>query len=136
MITTFVTRSCCIFLILIAPTGCRINDPNYNDKMRWAMAQSHAKSVLEDSAANLESYDVEEFLRRHYDSETKVIHDYRLYDYLKTSPGPGPDRFVIAYDPVTRQTYLRKNLRSNENLDRLLAPNIPSSHEQPGVYSP
>lgn len=66
-----------------------------------------------------------EFRRGHYDAETKVFHKYQLYDFLKTSPGPGPAHFVIAYDTATRKTCLRADLRSNQDLDRLPADTTP-----------
>ena len=109
-------------LIGLLSGGCTINDPNHNDKIRYSMARIHADRVLEqinDELSSRDDYDLVTFWRRHWDSETKVMHVYKLYDFVKTSDRPGPKRFVIAYDKVTRKTYLRSELRSNENLDSL-----------------
>ncbi len=108
---------------LVILSGCAINDPNKNDKIRYSMAHIHANRVLTEAGSNLEShypdYSMMTFRRDHYDRSTHVVHVCELYDFLKVSPEPGPERFVIAYDKVTRKTYLRANLRSNENLERL-----------------
>ncbi len=111
-----------ISLVVLLSGGCTTNDPNHNDKMRYAMARIHANRVLEqlsDDLSVLEDYDLETFWRKHYDQETRVVHIYQLYDFLKISDRHGPNRFVIAYDKVTRKTYLRSDLRSNEDLDAL-----------------
>ena len=110
----------CLFALL---SGCAINDPNRNDKIRYSMAHAHAKRSLSEAGSSLTpywpDYELLTFWRRHYDTPTKTIHDYKLYDFLKVSPEPGPSRFVIAYDTATRKTYLRADLRSNENMERL-----------------
>lgn len=94
--------------------------------MRYQMAHLHAARVLEEAGSSLRpyrpDYDLEMFWRKHYDEEAKVLHVYQLYDFLKASSEPGPDRFVIAYDNVTRETYLRNDLRSNANLESLVKP--------------
>lgn len=114
------TLRCTIGLaILICIAGCTFDDPNANEKIRYQMAKMHAISELERVHADLEDYDLMVFHRRHYDQESREVHHYELYDYLKTSSGAGPVRFVVAYDNVTRQTYLRSDLRSNSNIDRL-----------------
>ena len=104
-------------------SGCAINDPNRNGKLRYSMAHIHAKRALSEAGASLTPYRPDYglmiFCRRHYDTRTETIHDYQLYDFLKLTPKPGPNRFVIAYDDVTRKTYLRADLRSDENLDSL-----------------
>jgi len=109
--------------------SCTLNDPNTNEKMRFGMATQHALGVIEQAnqQLTLADYDLEVFWRKHYDESTKTTHFYELYDFAKKSANPGPDRFVIAYDRHTRNTYLRADLRSNENLDRLpaLAPEMP-----------
>ncbi|GJM25525.1 MAG: hypothetical protein DHS20C16_19400 [Phycisphaerae bacterium] len=88
--------------------------------MRYQMAHLHAARVLEEAGSGLRpyrpDYDLEVFWRKHYDKEAEILHVYQLYDFLKTSQEPGPKRFVIAYDKATRETYLRKDLRSNRNL--------------------
>jgi hypothetical protein len=104
-------------------SGCLINDPNHNEKVRWGLAEQHAKNALHDSGWGLTSSDYERMLfwRRHTPKESGlyIVHDLQLYEYRKISEKPGPDRFVIAYDKATRKTYLRSDLRSNENLDAL-----------------
>jgi len=104
-------------------TGCYLGDPNHNPKVRYAMATRHAREALKDAGYDLTpgypDYDLMIFGRRHYDRETEVLHHLVLYDFLKIADKPGPNRFVIAYDTATRETYLRPDLRSNENLERL-----------------
>jgi hypothetical protein len=107
-------------------SGCSllyINDPNSNDKIRYSMAHAHAERGLREAGSKLHpyspDYDVMVFWRRHYDEKTQTIHDCQLYDFLKTSRQPGPDRFVIAYDMATRKTYLRTDLRSDVNIESL-----------------
>jgi hypothetical protein len=106
-------------------SGCVINDPNHNEKIRFSMARIHAERVLAESGSSLRpcppDYELMTFWRKHYDEPTRAVHVYELYDFLKTSAQPGPDRFVIAYDKATRKTYLRADLRSNENLEILPA---------------
>ncbi len=108
------------------------SDPNNNDKLRYVKAHNHAQKVLRESGSELSpyppDYDLMTFWRRHYVEETLTIHDCQLYDFLKTSEKPGPDRFVIAYDKATRKTYLRADLRSNENIETL--PPVGSSSER------
>jgi hypothetical protein len=110
-----------ICLLSILP-GCALTDPNHNEKIRWGMAQVHAGDVIKNAGADPRQYEQEVFTRKYYDRATHVVHVYELYDFMKTSPDPGPDRFVIAYDKATRKTYLRSDLRSNENLERLPVP--------------
>ena len=87
------------------------------------MALEHAEHVIRETGSNLRpyhpDYELMIFWRRDYDESTKILHHYELYDLMKTSQQPGPDRFVIAYDKVTRKTYLRTDLRSNENITTL-----------------
>jgi len=96
-----------------------MNDPNHNDKIRFSMAYAHAEQVLKEQGSSSSTYDVMVFWRRHYDENTHVIHDCQLYDFLKTTAGPGPEHFVIAYDKATRETYLRTDLRSDQNITSL-----------------
>lgn len=115
---TCLTMLYCGFALV---SGCTINDPNHNEKIRYSMADIHARRVLAEAGLGEDrgKYELMVFWRRHYDEDTKLVHVLELYDYLKTSPAPGPDRFVIAYDKATRKTYLRSDLRSNENLESL-----------------
>lgn len=103
--------------------GCLINDPNHNEKVRWGLAEEHAMNALRDSGCRLtcSDYELMVFWRRHTPKENGlyIVHDMQLYDYIKKSEKPGPDHFVIAYDKATRKTYLRSDLRSNENLDAI-----------------
>jgi hypothetical protein len=103
-------------------TGCALSDPNHNPKVRYAWAHQHAERVLRDAGTQLSpysDYDLMTFYRRQWDESAEVMHKYELYDFLKICATPGPPRFVIAYDMATRKTYLRADLRSNENLERL-----------------
>ena len=108
---------------LVTTSACslaHIGDPNHNDKIRYSMAHGHAAQVLDEQGVELDlhrDYESMTFWRRDYDEENHVLHDYQLYDFLKTSDRLGPERLLIAYDTATRQTYRRSNLRSNENLD-------------------
>ena len=117
----------CLFALL---SGCAINDPNRNDKIRYSMAHIHAKRALSEAGSSLTpyrpDYELMVFWRRHYDTCTKTIHDCQLYDFLKVSPKPGPERFVIAYDKATRKTYLRADLRSDENMESLRSVESPA----------
>lgn len=100
-------------------TGCHLNDPNHNGKMRYDMASKHARQFLRDSGSILDSsddYELKIFYRQHYDAETRVVHNLTLYDFVKVSEGPGPKGFVIAYDKHDRQTHLRGDLRTDKNL--------------------
>ncbi len=109
-------------LAILASGGCYASDPNRNPKMRHWMAHQHADRVLAqvgDGLSCFDDYDLMVFWRRHFDEETRVLHDYQLYDVVKTSDRPGLKRFIIAYDTATRKTYLRSELRSNENIDSL-----------------
>lgn len=88
------------------------------------MAYEHAQSALHESGWTLDpykDYDLEIFRRRFAERVEQEYrhHDLELYDFLKKASSPGPDRFVIAYDNVTKATYLRQDLRSNENLANL-----------------
>lgn len=117
---------CILGSAIIFQAGCNLSDPNYNDKMRYQMAHLHAADVLKAAGCELSpfgggNYNLMEFWTKYYDEKTKIVHFYQLYDFLKICDKPGPDRFVIAYDTVTRKTYLRSDLRSNVNLDRLPA---------------
>ena len=121
-----------VFVCFLAlRSGCAINDPNRNDKMRYQMAHSHARRVLTETGSDLTpyspDYELMIFWRRHYDESTKTVHDCQLYDFVKASPEPGPERFVIAYDKATRKTYLRADLRSNENLEALRSVEPPAT---------
>lgn len=127
MLRTILTVTFCACLI-VAPCGCSnaiksMDDPNVNPKIRFMMATSHAREVLADAGngqtPNQLDYDMMIFTRRVFDESTQTEHHLELYDFLKTSSHCGPQRFVIAYDDVTRKTYLRSDLRSNENLDSL-----------------
>lgn len=101
-------------------SGCHLNDPNHNPKIRYQLAIIHANEFLKESGSSLRchypSYDLEMFSRFWYDEETETEHPLVLYDYLKTTNESGPRRFVIAYDKFDRRTYLRTDLRSNQNL--------------------
>ncbi|QDV89027.1 hypothetical protein RAS2_00880 [Phycisphaerae bacterium RAS2] len=114
-------------------SGCLINDPNHNEKVRWGLAEEHATNALTESGWELSctDYELMVFWRRHTPKENGmyVVHDLQLYEYLKKSEKPGPDRFVIAYDKATRKTHLRSDLRSNENLDAL--PKAPQTKINP-----
>ena len=118
-------RIAIVVCLLALLSGCSLNDPNRNGKVRNSMASVHAGKVLSDAGSSLKpyhpDYDLMIFGRRHYDESTTTLHLYTLYDFLKVSPEPGPDHFVIAYDKATRKTYLRSDLRSNENMDSGLA---------------
>ena len=109
------------FTVLFA--GCSLHDPPDHRKARYAMAIEHAARVLREAGTELSptwpDYEVMTFYRRYWDESTEVMHRYELYDFVKICDKPGPARFVIAYDVGTRETYLRANLRSNHNLDRL-----------------
>ncbi len=100
-----------------------MNDPNHNGKMRYSMATIHARNFLKDQVGitnerPLEDYDLMVFYRQHYDFETRECHNLTLYDYLKNNKNAeGPERFVIAYDKFDRKTYVRDNLRSNEDIE-------------------
>ena len=128
----------CLGLLAVSAAfvpGCALlsmNDPNANDKIRYQMAHLHAQRVLREAGSQLRpytpDYDLMTFWRRDYDEQTTVIHDYQLYDFLKTSREPGPDRFEIAYDTATRETYLRTDLRSNQNVGTLPS-SAPAAHE-------
>ncbi len=87
------------------------------------MAHGHARKVLRKAGSDLRpyhpDYELMIFWRRFYDESTMTIHDCQLYDFLKLSSRLGPCRFVIAYDKATRETYLRADLRSDENLEFL-----------------
>jgi hypothetical protein len=101
-----------------------MNDPNWNEKVRESMVLAHASKVLAKTSCvpkpSLNDYDQMTFARKHYDKDTKIVHIYVLYDYLrKQTPGCGPERFVIAYDKATKRTYLRRNLRSNDDIESL-----------------
>lgn len=115
-----------IVLTAASSGGCNllfINDPNHNEKIRYSMAHGHAARVLKESGSALEpyrpDYDYLVFFRRHYDESTHAFHSCELYDFLKISDKPGPERFVIAYEKETKKTYLRTDLRTNLNIDRL-----------------
>lgn len=100
-----------------------IDDPNHNDKIRYHMAMKHAEHVLRETGSKLSVFDDYElmiFLRKHFDRTTRMVHRYQLYDFVKKADGDGPMRFVIAYNKATKKTYLRNDLRSNKNLDKLL----------------
>ncbi len=124
----FLAAIAVLFQVLTLTTGCTqlgylLEDPNRNDKMRYSMAHIHADRVLREAGSNLSSYRPDYntivFIRRPCGKSTGVRHKYELWEFLKTSSQPGPSRFVIAYDNVTRKTYLRANLHSDENLERL-----------------
>lgn len=109
---------------VFAGMGCTLNDPNRIDKVRYSMAHDHAQKVLLQSGSKLNAfydYDLMTFGRRHFDEDTRILHRYQLYDFVKKTDAHGPERFVIAYDYATRKTYLRSDLRSNENLTTLPA---------------
>jgi len=114
-----------IFFSFVAPlsNGCRMNDPNHNGKMRHSMAMKHARSFLKDDVGvtnerPLDDYDLMVFYRQHYDKQLQETHNLTLYDFLKNDKrAVGPDRFVIAYDKFDRKTYVRDNLRSNEDIE-------------------
>jgi hypothetical protein len=111
----------CVVAVL-SLSGCTINDPNHNAKIRYSMAMGHAQRVLKEAGSSLEilkDYNTLTFRRMHFDHDTRVVHVFELYDFVKNSPGVGPEAFVIAYDKVTRKTYLRADLRTNENLETL-----------------
>jgi hypothetical protein len=125
-----------LFSFGMLTSGCSLlhmNDPNHNDKIRYSMAYGHAAKVIQEAGSELKAghpdYDVMTFWRRHYDEEARILHDCQLYDFLKVSKHPGPDRFVIAYDKATRETYLRADLRSNENLSCLPTVEVVSDNE-------
>lgn len=123
-----ISRSCLPGVVLMMGMtlpGCALHktgDPNHNEKIRYQMAHAHAGELLQAAGSDLDAhddYDLMIFFRRHNDLVRRIVHRYELYDFLKTSPKPGPERFVIAYDDATRRTYLRSDLRSNENLESL-----------------
>ena len=119
MITSRVVVIACLSCLC---AGCWLCGPNHNDKMRYSMALGHADRALREVGCDLsysDDYALMEFWRVYYDERENVLHELKLYDFLKTAKGSGPDRFVIAYDFVRRQTYLRADLRSDENLERL-----------------
>lgn len=117
------SKASCASVLAFCLAGCALSDPNYNPKVRYAWAHKHAERVLRDAGTQLTpywpNYELMCFYRQHWDKSTEVMHEYELYDFLKICDRPGPPRFVIAYDMATRKTYLRAELRSNENLDRL-----------------
>lgn len=123
----FVSGGCLLqpgLICLVAlGAGCNLNDPNRVAQIRHLMANEHARAVLQAAGSSLSpespDYSVLVFWRNHLDSANNTQHRYELYDFVKTSQAPGPESFVIAYDNVTRSTYLRSDLRSNQNLDRL-----------------
>src|SRR5688500_3547460 len=97
-----------MLFLLVSTNSCSlltINDPNENDKIRYSMAHSHAARVLQEAGSELRpyspDYEAMTFWRRYYDKQAEMIHDYQLYDFLKVSSEPGPNRFVIAYDKAT-----------------------------------
>ena len=112
---TFVTTACLLL------GGCNLDDPNVNEHIRYQMAMAHAKATIERGGSSLSpdrpDYNLEIFFRRHFDEKANIRHSYEIYDFLKNSHSPGPERIIIAYDNVTRMTHLRSNLRSNVNLD-------------------
>ena len=115
----------CLFALL---SGCVFSDPNLWGQARFQMAHRHAQRVVSPYGITpyAPNYDLEIFWRKHYDAATGKHHSYELYDFLKVSPQPGPDRFVIAYDRATRKTYLRADLRSNDNLETLRSVGSPA----------
>jgi len=40
-----------VSLVVALSTGCRMNDPNYNGKLRYSMATIHASSFLKNQGA-------------------------------------------------------------------------------------
>jgi hypothetical protein len=102
-------------------SGHELDDPNIIPQARYQMAHLHAQQALADAGFSTDhfrdQFDLEIFTRRHVDGD--VVHHYELYEFLKTAPTPGPERIVIAYDDVTRTTYIRRDLRSNQDLTSL-----------------
>jgi hypothetical protein len=102
--------------------GCALNAPNQNEKARYSMVMNHARQVLREAGSSLaphRDYDRAIFWRKYYDKDAHNMRVWELYDFVKIAPGPGPEHFVIVYEENTRKTYLRTNLRSVENLERL-----------------
>ena len=119
------TKTTLAAFLLALLSGC-IEDLSRIEKLRYSMAHVHAQKVLSDAGSSLSpyhpDYELMVFWRYYIDECTpKTLHECKLYDFLKVSPEPGPDHFVIAYDKATRKTYLRSDLRSNENMDSGLA---------------
>lgn len=107
-------------LCITISTGCISGDPNINVKTRLGVAQGHAIRFLREAGFGdlklYQDYDSTISERTWFEPATGIKHRYTVYDYLKKSERPGPIRFVIVYDAVTRRTYLRDDPRSNVNL--------------------
>ena len=117
------SESAVVVFCVLSATGCAINDPNRNSKVRYVMVRQHASRALKEAGYEVRpywpDYEAMQFDRFYYDKAGDSYHNWELTDFLKITDKPGPDRFVIVYERETRKTYLRSNLRSNENLERL-----------------
>jgi hypothetical protein len=101
--------------------GC-LSDPNHMAGVRYLHVLEHAAKTLDESGSSLKpfkpDYQLMIFRREPDGLVIEGKPDLELYDFFKTTSERGPDRFVIVYDRRTRETYLRDDLRSNENLER------------------
>lgn len=116
---------CVTILLAVLTAGCSTRHRS-DPKTRYSKAHQHASRVLREAGSDLRpysdgGYDLMVFRRKYYDKVKQVLHVYELYDFVKVADRPGPDHFVIVYDDITGTTYLRSDLRSEKNLERLLA---------------
>ena len=116
----------CLFTLL---SGCVNKKCFLLGQSGFQKAHRHARRALREAGFDISphcpNYELEIFWR--VDRRDSPFRYYVLYDFLKVSAKPGPDRFVIASDMVTHKTYLRADVRSNENLDALPLAESPAS---------
>jgi hypothetical protein len=131
---------CCTWTML--QSGCALtNDPRRNDKARYWMAHETADHALRVAGYEINSYhpnyDLEEFGYLWYDKQSGRLHHETLYDFLKITELPGPQRFVVAFDWETGDFFLRSELRSRSNLAALPRnERSPATQSQPGAATP
>ncbi|HPF39624.1 MAG TPA: hypothetical protein P5081_22960 [Phycisphaerae bacterium] len=126
--------------VVCLSNGCISGDPNINVKTRLGFAQGHARRFLREATGDADNRPLHDHYRlcvserSWFSPDDRKVHRFTIYDYLKCGEAPGPQRFVIAYDALTRSTSLRDDPRSNVDIQNWDEFRRRALYQTPGDY--